>query len=185
MTNFTMQKGLLEKLLADSGILEILKKEHSEELAGVYKEFYEPLEKISIKKEKSAEAEKTPRIMDSTEIGTPTKKPKATAKAGKGEKITYFQPAKPGKVSPFGNYKENGGGGVVKIKPTEINESKVKSKPVNRKKEADNLNNDKDVMNRGKGKLKQEFENMFGDSVENLKVEFGSNPLQEQKDRQF
>lgn len=176
MTNFTIQKGLLEKVLADSGILEILKKEHSEELAGIYKEFYEPLEKISIKKEKSAEAEKTPRIMDSTEIGAPAKKPKATVKAGKGEKITYFQPAKPGKVSPFGNYKENGGGGVVKIKPTEAKLPPAPKFEAKQEAKADTpvKNVEKKATPDVSRNLKDEFGNQFAEITDELKIEFGA-----------
>ena len=177
---------LFEKVLEDSGIMEMLKKDHAEELVNIYKEFYEPLEKISVKKEKSAEVTKEPKITDSVEVGGKTAKPVSKGgKGGKGEKITYFKPAKPGKVSPFGKYKANGGAGVAKIKPTEIKTPKVNAKPMNKEKQNDNINKDKILIDMGKGKLKQEFENRFGDSVENLKVEFGSNPLQEQKDRQF
>lgn len=186
VNNFSKQKVLFEKVLEDSGIMEMLKKDHAEELVNIYKEFYEPLEKISVKKEKSAEVTKEPKITDSVEVGGKTAKPASKGgKGGKGEKITYFKPAKPGKVSPFGKYKANGGAGVAKIKPTEIKTPKVNAKPMNKEKQNDNINKDKILIDMGKGKLKQEFENRFGDSVENLKVEFGSNPLQEQKDRQF
>lgn len=129
VNNFSKQKALFEKVLVDSGIMEILKKEHAEELANIYKEFYEPLEKISIKKEKSVEVTKEPKVTDSVEIGGKPAKPATKGgKSEKGEKVTYFNPAKPGKVSPFDKYKANEGAGVAKIKPTEIKKPKVEAK---------------------------------------------------------
>ena len=113
-------KNLLDKILAENELVAKIKVEHAKEIANIYKEFYEPLEKISVKKEKSMETEKAPRAVENVEMKKEEKKPAKPVGKSKGEKPYYPKPAKPGKVTSFPKLKASGGAGVSKIKPTEL-----------------------------------------------------------------
>ncbi len=121
VNNFSKQKELFEKILTDSKILEVLKANEPEKLAEIYREFYEPLEKISIKKERVQEPEKAPKMVDSVEVGA--KKVSKPAPKVKGEKVSYFKPEKPRKVTV--SKVKLGGAGVVNIKPFELKPPKI------------------------------------------------------------
>lgn len=119
VNNHVKLKEVLDKMLSENELMVEIKKSHESEIGEIYREFYEPLEKISAKKEKSAEVERAPKAMESTEIMDKEVKKKSAGRS-KGEKPYYPNPAKPGKVDTLSKVNVSGGAGVAKIKPTVV-----------------------------------------------------------------
>ena len=119
VNNHVKLKEVLDKMLSENELMVEIKKSHESEIGEIYREFYEPLEKISAKKEKGAEVERAPKAMESTEINSKPEKKKPAGKS-KGEKPYYPKPAKPGKVDTSSKVNVSGGAGVAKIKPTAV-----------------------------------------------------------------
>ena len=119
VNNHVKLKEVLDKMLSENELMVEIKKSHESEIGEIYREFYEPLEKISAKKEKSAEVERAPKTMEGTEIMDKEVKKKSEGRS-KGEKPYYPNPAKPGKVDTLSKVNVSGGAGVAKIKPTAV-----------------------------------------------------------------
>ena len=119
VNNHVKLKEVLDKMLSENELMVEIKKSHESEIGEIYREFYEPLEKISAKKEKSAEVESAPKTMEGAEIMDKEVKKKSAGRS-KGEKPYYPNPAKPGKVDTLSKVNVSGGAGVAKIKPTAV-----------------------------------------------------------------
>lgn len=119
VNNHVKLKEVLDKMLSENELMVEIKKSHESEIGEIFREFYEPLEKISAKKEKSAEVERAPKTMEGAEIMDKEVKKKSAGRS-KGEKPYYPNPAKPGKVDTLSKVNVSGGAGVAKIKPTAV-----------------------------------------------------------------
>lgn len=116
INNHVRIKRLLDKFLSENELMKEIKLKYSSELSSIYKEFYEPIERLTTKKEKNAEAEKTPKAVENVEMKKEVKKP--ALKNTKGEKPYYPKPAKPGKFT-YKNSANIKGGSATIVKPSE------------------------------------------------------------------